>query len=213
MRCAERGMRCAQRKMPCAERGTQNALCATRNTVRAMRCAVCPTPKALYITAQGRAAHPGFTTSKAHEPQRGSTKRSASEFHTVASIPHVPLVDLNPIPGAHPPELILERFASVVFVLPRNVLLQGINMNRAKRERAVSVLPMEIRQPGLLGLDPFRRIPFQVANQGSDVDGLSQGTEKMNVILHATYKEGRAVQISTRPGEVSMGSFSKVIVV
>ena len=101
----------------------------------------------------------------------------------------------------------------MVFVLPRNVLLQGINMRRAKRERAVSVLPMEIRQPGLLDLDPLRGISFQVANQGRNVDGLSHRTEKMNVVLHATYDEGRTVQISTRTGEVSMGSSSKVVVV
>ena len=173
---------------------------------------MCPTPKALYKTAQGRAAHPGVMTSKAHEPQRGSTRRSGVATKTVASIPHVPLVDLNPIPSAQTPKLILERFASVVFVLVRDVCLQCLNMGRAKRERAVSVLPMEIRQPGLFGLDPFRRFSFQVTNQSRDVDGLSQRTEKVNVIWHAAYNEGRAVQIPTGTGEVSMGSFSEVVV-
>src|SRR5208283_4344193 len=71
------------------------------------------------------------------------------------SIPHVTLVDLDPVALANPPELVLKRHGSMMFLLVGNVCLQLSDMAGTDREGPVAILPIKAGPVGRLGFDPL----------------------------------------------------------
>ena len=76
------------------------------------------------------------------------------------SVPNIPLVDLNTVFLTQPSKLVLKTLAAMVLLLVLDVLLKRVHVRWTDRECAVSRLPMELRQAGLLGLDPFDESRF-----------------------------------------------------
>ncbi len=83
------------------------------------------TPKGLYATAQGREAlraHPGNRRTPPRVYPEGVVQQA------VTSIPHIPLVELDPVELEKPPKLVLKRLFLVMLFLVGDICFQHLHM-------------------------------------------------------------------------------------
>lgn len=96
-----------------------------------------------------------------------------------------------------------------MFFLIVDVFRQRIHMRRTHRERAITLLPMEVGQTGILRLDPFRRITFQFTNERGDIERLRQSTQNMNMVFHPANAERRRLLVLADADQIGMHTFTK----
>lgn len=64
-------------------------------------------------------------------------------------------------------------------------------VRRTYGERAVALLPIELRKAPVFILDPFRGIAFQLANQCGNIERFREAAEYVSVVLGATNAKRR----------------------
>jgi hypothetical protein len=72
-----------------------------------------------------------------------------------------------------------------MLLLVVDVFHEPAHVGRADGKCRIAALPVEVGQAGPLGFDPFRRIPFQLADECGHVKRFSKAAEKVNVVLDA----------------------------
>src|SRR5207244_1636812 len=97
---------------------------------------------------------PWETTNPEINPERVAQDNDPSVFHSFL-IPNISFIDLDTVFPTYSAEFILEGFPLMMLLLIGDVLLEGINMARTDRERAIPTLPMKIRQFIRLDLHPL----------------------------------------------------------
>ena len=80
------------------------------------------------------------------------------------SIPHITLVEFDPVAFEEFPILLLKRLAPVVLLLAGDVLDHVGNIGLADGEIPVTALPMELGVTRAFGLEPFRGSYFDLLN-------------------------------------------------
>ena len=79
-------------------------------------------------------------------------------------------------------------------------------MRWAHGERAVSFLPMKLKQLRKLALYPSARIALQIANESGEFARPIQPEQHMNVIFHAASTERGAILLAGNASQVGVSS-------
>jgi len=121
-----------------------------------------------------------------------------------ASIPHVPLVDLDAVSATQGAELVLEAHLVVVLLLILDVATEGVEARLPDGEDAVAALPGEVAIGVAPGLDPLRGVFLDLLDDLGDRDGAREGEEDVHVVIGAAELMGGAAEAAARAYEVAL---------
>jgi hypothetical protein len=99
--------------------------------------------------------------------------------------------------------LFLKGAFSVMLLLPGNIVPDGGDTRRAYRERAVTFLPGELRQPQIL-VRPSGRGLLDLSQDIGETMRCAKTEEEMNVVISATDLLGYPIQCLDTAAEVSV---------
>lgn len=101
------------------------------------------------------------------------------------SIPHIPLIILNPVFVEKCPVLILKRLCPVMLLLVVDVVTQGFEIGRPHRKSPIASLPRKISEFVHLSLQPFGGGRFGRFHQLGQSEGVRQPNGEMHMIACA----------------------------
>lgn len=108
-------------------------------------------------------------------------------------IPRIPLIQIDVIQLAYPPQLILERYLLVMLFLPLDIRHHGIHVTVAHAERPITILPCEMTERiARLLVDPSGRARFHRSHNLRQLHLFTQQEQNMHVVRGPAHLYGRA---------------------
>lgn len=120
------------------------------------------------------------------------------------SIPHIPFIERDAVALQKHAVFLLERFATVMFLLPGDVIANGWHGGFADRKRPVTRLPRKFAKFIPLCFDPFRRGFFDVFDRLADGHCAGKFKKDVNVVFDGIDKYWRASQVLQYGGHVGV---------
>ena len=107
-------------------------------------------------------------------------------------IPRIPLIQIDVIQLAYPPQLILERHLLEMLFLPLDIRHHGIHVTVAHAKRTITILPCEMTERiARLLVDPSGRARFHRSHNLRQLHLFAQEKQNMHVVRGATHLYGR----------------------
>ena len=111
----------------------------------------------------------------------------------ITLIPRIPLIQIDVIQLAYPPQLILERHLLVMLFLPLDIRHHRIHVTAAHAKRTITILPCEMTERiAHLFVDPSRCARFHRSHHFRQIHLFAQEKQNMHMICGAAHLYGRA---------------------
>jgi hypothetical protein len=161
-------------------------------------CSLNKIPKGFRLEAQGceSASNPGSNAANASLPRRGS-----------GLIPQIPFIPFHLMPAQKGPDLILERYLAMMFLLAGDISPHLLQIRLANREIGITTLPFEISQILPLFLNPEMRDSLQFLYPLGLRNGPTETTKEMNMIFNSADEQGRTVQLLRNTPQIPVNRF------
>ena len=154
--------------------------------------AIIASPKGCRKVAGGNT--PGHSSPRGAHPGRGAG---------TAASPKVARIKLHPALGEKLHVFVPKRPRAMMAFLPLNVAPHHRDLRRADAERTVAILPTETPVADFL-VNPFGRLPLDVAQHLGELVRGSEADEQMDVIGNAAHRRGHAVEGADESAEVGV---------